>query len=154
VSQQILQPVGGNQSFIPKGLYLIGIMVHPLIFYVTRGSVVLIAIIIVNVVLIVVVMALVVVVIIVVDVVGIVIVVIVIVIVLIIPWQLLLPGFPVPQVPWSQSQRAPPHEEHTAKSHIVPHVEAAHSLVPIIQLACVQCSCGLCSEDKPSKIWK
>jgi hypothetical protein len=149
VSQQILQLAGGNQSFIPKGLYLIGIMVHPLIFYVTRGSVVLIAIIIVIVVLIVVVMALVVVVIIVVDVVG-----IVIVIVLIIPWQLLLPGFPVPQVPWSQSQRAPPHEEHTTKSHIVPHVEAAHSLVPIIQLACVQCSCGLCSEDKPSKIWK
>jgi hypothetical protein len=149
VSQQILQLASGNQSFIPKGLYLIGIMVHPLIFYVTRGSVVLIAIIIVIVVLIVVVMALVVVVIIVVDVVG-----IVIVIVLIIPWQLLLPGFPVPQVPWSQSQRAPPHEEHTAKSHIVPHVEAAHSLVPIIQLACVQCSCGLCSEDKPSKIWK
>jgi hypothetical protein len=32
--------------------------------------------------------------------------------------------------------------------------EVVHPLVPTDQRADVQCSCGLCSEEEPSKIWK
>jgi hypothetical protein len=90
----------------------------------------------------------------VVDIIGVV--VVAIVVVLIIMQQLLLfyrysLGFPVPQVPRSQSQRAPP-EECTMESRVAGLAEAAHSLVPTVQLACVRCSCRLRGEDEPSKI--
>jgi hypothetical protein len=42
VYQQSPKPTGGDQTFIPKGLHLVRISVHPLDLYVARGTVLLI----------------------------------------------------------------------------------------------------------------
>jgi hypothetical protein len=62
MSQQILQSASGNQSFIPKGLQLIDVMVQLLILRVTQGSVLLIVFIIIIVVVVVLIIVVVVVV--------------------------------------------------------------------------------------------
>jgi hypothetical protein len=63
---------------------------------------------------------------------------------------LVLPKVLVSRVPQPQSRMVPPFEESCAAAP----AEAAHPLAPIDQLAYVQCSCGLCGEDEPSKNWK
>jgi hypothetical protein len=40
VTEQISQSASGDRSFIPKGLQLVGITIHLLIFRITRGSVI------------------------------------------------------------------------------------------------------------------
>jgi hypothetical protein len=66
----------------------------------------------------------------------------------------LLPGVLVPHVTQYPPQRAPPPGEHTTKDCTVVPPEVACSLVSTVQPAYIQCSCELCGEDEPSKIWK